>query len=136
MKSGNKGFTLIEVVVASVLVAIGVAGALRAFGALTHAQATLQERDRMQRLAVSKYDELITTGLSNAPSDGDFQDYNESRYKWTVDIEATGTENLQSVKVTVVSTDPSDANQASVDGLVFTPPPPSGTGTGTTGGGA
>jgi Tfp pilus assembly protein PilV len=117
---------MIEALVASVLVAVGVTGALRGFGAITHAQAVLQERDRMQRLAVSKYDEIVVTGLANADTSGDFQDYNEPRYKWDADIQTTTTQDLQSLKVTVTATDSADSNQASVTGLVFTPQPATG----------
>ena len=107
--------------VASVLVAIGISSAVRGFAALTKAQSTMQERDRMQRLAVSKYDELLAQGINNASTSGDFQEYNDDRYKWVADIENTTTTNLQSVKVTVSAVDPTDTNQASIDGLVFSP---------------
>lgn len=133
MKSGNRGFTLIEAMVASVLVVIGVVGALQGIAALTHSQAFLQEEERMQRLAVSKYDELVSAGLSNAATSGDFQDYNESRYKWEADIESTGTDNLQSLRVVVTPTN-GERNQATVQGLVFTAPQ-GGSGTTATAGG-
>lgn len=112
-----------EAMVASVLVIIGVVGAIQGFGGLTRAQSGLQERERMQRLAVSKYDEIIATGIGNAPTSGDFQDYNESRYKWEAEIQATGTENLQTVRVVVTPTT-TDRPQASVQGLLFVPPQP------------
>ena len=48
MKSArSNGFTLIEAMVSAALVAIGVASAMGAFGALTKAQSQIQERDRM-----------------------------------------------------------------------------------------
>jgi prepilin-type N-terminal cleavage/methylation domain-containing protein len=131
MKSANRGFTLIEAMVASVLVAVGVASAIQGYSALTRAQSQVQERDRMQRLAVSKYDEILATGISNAAASGDFQDYSETRYKWASDIANTTTTGLQSIKITVTAVDPSDATQVSVDGLAYDPT----TTTGTTGAG-
>ena len=119
--AANRGFSLIEAMVASVLVAVGVTSAIRGYAALTKAQAELQERDRMQRLAISKYDELIATGINNAATSGDFQDYNESRYKWDLDIETTATTGLDSVQLTVSAVDVTDKNQSQVTGLVYVP---------------
>jgi len=122
MKSArNRGFSLIEAMVASVLVAIGVSSTLRGYAALTHAQGELQERDRMQRLAISKYDELIATGINNAATSGDFQDYNESRYKWDLDVETTATTGLDSVQLTVTAIDTNDKNQVQLNGLAYVP---------------
>jgi len=122
MKSArNRGFTLIEAMVSAALVAVGVASAMGAYGALTKAQSQIQERDRMQRLAISKYDELIASGLSNAASSGDFQAYNDNRYKWTADIANTGTTGLQSLTLTVTSNQPNDNTQVSVEGMLFDP---------------
>ena len=135
MKSArSRGFTLIEAMVSASLVAIGVASAMAAYGALTKAQTQVQERDRMQRLAVSKYDELVAEGINNAASNGDFQDYNEDRYKWQTDIANTATTGLQSLTVTVTAADPKDPTQVSVEGLLYSPTT-STTATGTTGGG-
>lgn len=117
--------------VASVLVVIGIVGSIQGLSALTRGQTYLQEQERMQRLAVSKYDEMIATGLTNAATSGDFQDYSEPRYRWEADIRDTGTENLQSLRVTVTPAIRSN-NQASVEGLVFTAP--AATDAGTTGG--
>lgn len=134
MKSArSNGFTLIEAMVSAALVAIGVASAMGAFGALTKAQSQIQERDRMQRLAVSKYDELVAGGLSNAASSGDFQAYNDDRYKWTANIANTLTTGLQSLTLTVTSNTPNDNTQVSVEGLLYDPSTTTTGGTGTTG---
>ncbi len=134
MKSArNKGFTLIEAMVSAALVAVGVASALGAYGALTKAQSQIQERDRMQRLAISKYDELAASGLSNAASSGDFQDYSDSRYKWTAGIANTATSGLQSLTLTVTSNLPNDSTHVSVEGLLYDPTTTA-SGTGATGG--
>jgi prepilin-type N-terminal cleavage/methylation domain len=135
MKSArNKGFTLIEAMVSAALVAIGVASAMGAYGALTKAQSQIQERDRMQRLAISKYDELIAGGLGNAASSGDFQDYNDGRYKWSADIANTATTGLQSLTLTVTSNLPNDSTQVSIEGLLYNPTTTATGGTGAAGG--
>ena len=112
---------MIEVMVASVLVAVGVTGALRGYAALTRAQAMLQKRDRMQRLGVSKYDEIIATGINNSATSGDFTDYSETRYKWNLDVETTSTTGLSSVQLTITAVDPNDTNQVEINGLVYAP---------------
>jgi prepilin-type N-terminal cleavage/methylation domain-containing protein len=116
----SKGFSLIEAMVASVLVAVGVSSVLHGYASLSRAQSQLQERDRMQRLAVSKYDELLATGITNVATSGDFQDYNETRYKWTLDSETTATTGLSTVQITVDAVDPNDTNQVQVNGLLYT----------------
>lgn len=120
--------------VSASLVAVGVASAMGAYGALTKAQSQIQERDRMQRLAISKYDELVAEGINNAASNGDFQDYNDERYKWQSDIATTTTTGLQSLTITVTATNPNDNTQVSVAGLLYDPTTSTaGGGTGTTG---
>ena len=120
MKSArNNGFTLIEAMVSAALLAIGIASAMGGYGALTKAQTQLQERDRMQRLAISKYDELVAQDINNAPSNGDFQDYNEDRYKWTADTQTTATTGLMLFRVTVTPVNASDNNQATAEGLIY-----------------
>src|SRR5262249_49555138 len=100
--------------------AIGITSAIKGISAITRAQSTVQEHDRMQRLAISKYDELLASGVNNSATSGDFQDYNEDRYKWSADVENTTTTGLQTGKITVTAVDPTDNNQVSIDGLLYT----------------
>ena len=123
-RNSNKGFSLIEAMVACTLVAVGITSAIRGYSALTRSQATIQERERMQRLAVSKYDEILATGLDTSATSGDFQDYNDPRYKWTLTVETTTTTGLDTVKIVVAAVDTNDTNQVEVSGMVFTPEPP------------
>lgn len=122
-RANRRGFTLIEAVVSLALVAIGVVGAMRALGGLTQSDRELRDRERMQRLAIQKYDELLGTGaLSNASQSGDFQDRNVANYTWKAEVIPSGVDNLDQIRVTV--TDPDDVKQrtAEVDGLRYTPP--------------
>lgn len=114
-----------------VLVAIGVAGTLSGIASMSKAQSRIQEQDRMQRLAMSKYDEVVAGGIDNADTKGDFTDYGDERYRWTSEIGTTSVQDLSSLKITVSASDPQDATEVSVEGLVFVPPastqPPGGT---------
>lgn len=121
MKSVRSAFTLIEAMVAAALIALSVTGTLGAYGALTRAQGHLQEKERMQRLAIAKYDQLVVEGIDAAAPSGDFADWNESRYEWRADVLATGVDGLDSVRITVQSR---TGNETVVQGLVYTPLPP------------
>jgi prepilin-type N-terminal cleavage/methylation domain-containing protein len=123
MRSGNKGFSLIEALVSVTLVAVGVVGAIGGLGSLARAQADLQERERMFRLARAKYDEIVATGISYAPTTGDFEDWNEDRYSWEMETEVTGVENLDAVRL-VVTKESGSFTEVMVEGLVYTAPPP------------
>lgn len=112
---------MIEALVSAAMVAIGIASAVGATGSLARGQVRLQGKERMQRLAIAKYDELRATGPSNSAGSGDFGEWNESRYEWTADIQTTATTGLDSLRVTVTS---QVGEQAAVQGLFFTPPEP------------
>src|SRR5205085_3766360 len=96
-----------------------VTAALRGYAALTHTQAILQERDRMQRLAVSKYDELTAQDITVAPNNGDFSDYGDTRYKWELALGTTDTTGLDTVQLTVTAVDATDTNQVQLNGLAY-----------------
>jgi Tfp pilus assembly protein PilV len=116
------GFTLVEALVAVVLVAVGIVASLGAMGALSAAQSRSFERERIERLAVQKYDELVATGdYVAAGLSGDFTEWNQPGYVWDATVVPTGFENLEALEVTVRrATDEGPIGRAS--GLVFQPP--------------
>ncbi len=117
------GFTLIEALVSVVLVAVGVVGAMNALGQMTKADTQLRDRERVQRLAIQKYDELVGTGaLTNASQSGDFKDRNIETYTWKADVIPSGTTNLDQIRVTVSDPDDPKGPSAEFDGLRYNPP--------------
>ncbi len=70
----RRGFTLLEVLVATTVMALAVAGLVTALSASTRSAARLTERDRAAMLAKQKMDELLlTTKLPKlAPFEGRF----------------------------------------------------------------
>jgi len=121
--SQNRGFTLIEVVVSVTLVAIGIVSAMRAISTLTESDIMLRSRERMQRLAIQKYDELIATGvLTNASQNGDFTDWNNSQYVWKAEVVPSGVTDLDEIKVTVTENNNPNGPSVEVDGLRYDPP--------------
>lgn len=118
----RKGFTLVEALVAITLTAIGVAAALQGIAALSKGQSLMMEKERMQRLAVQKLEELVATGDLNNVG-GTFEEQNETRYVWEAQINTTGIENLSEVVVTVSKTDAGDeSRQETVATLAYEEP--------------
>lgn len=122
----RRGFSIIEAIVAVALLGIGVASALGALGHLIQAETSSMERTRMVELAVEKMHELRATGdYTLAPLDGDFQDYGESLYSWTAELQPTGVENLDQFTVTVTRQESSGASET-LNTLIFHAPVASG----------
>jgi len=123
-KRNRRGFTLIEVAVATAILAIGVAMGMGALSAMTTTESRVRQVEKMNMLAVQKLHEVLAVGsVSTQQTDGTFEDYGESNFKWTMEVAPSGTENLETVRITVettanLSSDPS----AEVSGLVFTSP--------------
>lgn len=119
----QSAFTLIEAVVSIGIVGIGVASAMGGFSALTKTDVSLRDREYQQRLAVQKYDEIISTGaIDTAELNGDFTDRNDNKYEWRAEVTPSGVDNLQVLTVTVKAMNTEEGPQAVVDGLVFQPP--------------
>ncbi len=122
MSRESKGFTLLEVLVAGIIVAVGIAALMSGFGALSQSQRRMVERETVERLAHSKLKELTATREYETVTEGDFSLEGLEDYTWQVTVEESGIENVQYllVSVTYGSTD----RQATAETLVFTPPAP------------
>ena len=116
-----KGFTLVELLVAVVLTAVGIVAMIGALSGMTRAQTAVNERDTVFQLAQEKYDEVIATGAYETETGGEFEGEHAGRYSWTLEVLDTGTESLQSVRLTVAPTN-GTGRQAMVEGLIMTPP--------------
>lgn len=125
MNSGSRrrGFTLIEVMVAVALISLGITVGLGAIAAMGRTEGLVLERERMQRLAVGKLDELIATGDYETVAQGDFQEQGEPGYEWSIETEPSGIENLDAVTVTVQPAGQGRAdNEIRVRSLAYRPP--------------
>jgi len=121
-------FTLIEAVVATALLGIGVSAAVGALAQLTRAEATLNDRVALHRLAQERLDEFLATSDSDATNlDGGFEDRGRPTWSWSAEVVPTGVENLEEVTVTAT-----DAFGATVTARTarYRPPTTSNTGTG------
>ncbi len=98
----RRGFTIMEALVSSALIAIGVVAVLQALMGIARNDNQQMESERMQRLAAQKLDELVATGqLVNGEIEGDFADENEPNYTWVASVGATGISNLNSLTIKV-----------------------------------
>jgi len=122
LSRGSRGFTLIEVLAAVVIVGIGIAAVMGGFGALSQAQRRIIERETIERLAQSKLKEIAATREYDSVTEGDFSGEGLPDYSWTAATQESGVENLQHLSVTVELNN-SDLT-ASAETLVFTPPAP------------
>jgi prepilin-type N-terminal cleavage/methylation domain-containing protein len=132
-RATTAAFTLIEVLVTVLLVAIvlvGVMGGIRALGA---ADAKARDADLLQRLAARKWEELGTVDdPATAEDRGDFDDAGHPEIEWTLTVEPSAVENVDTVTVTARHT--SSGAEQSLTGMVFVRPVAGGaTGDGNTG---
>ncbi|HWA83951.1 MAG TPA: prepilin-type N-terminal cleavage/methylation domain-containing protein [Fimbriimonadaceae bacterium] len=132
-----RGYTLIEAMVSTVLVTVGLIAMIGAFSNLTRNQNIVVQGERMQRLAIDKYQELVATeALQTQALNGDFSDRGEDNYLWEASVGETGTQNLTALTVTVTLRDSTDDKEkAVVNGVVYQQPQTTTGNGGTAGGG-
>ena len=118
----KRGFTLIEVLVAIILLGTGVASVSLALGNVARNAARIEESATLNRLAARKLDELVATGEAiNGNASGTFQDEGFPDVNWSVTSEPTGVENLNTITITV-SKEANSENGKQISTLVFVPP--------------
>jgi type II secretory pathway pseudopilin PulG len=125
-RHGRRGFTLVEALVAGMILALGVAvigtSVSRAYGSLSDA--------RDERRAAMLLDELLTKIdligpariASEGPRQGQFDDADE-RFSWSIDIQSRPQGHLYEVTVTLSW--PSDGRHKSVRIQTYLNDPPS-----------
>lgn len=78
---GHGGFTLVEVVVALLVLELGVLGVL---GTLVVASETLRRAERLER-ATSRVEAVVDSLAAGSPADTVTQTFDDVRISWTVD---------------------------------------------------
>ncbi|MBI3948224.1 MAG: prepilin-type N-terminal cleavage/methylation domain-containing protein [Armatimonadetes bacterium] len=97
----ERGFTLVEMVVATAVLAIGVAGAVATFGVIARASGTAAEYELAALLAERRMAEIEAEGIAAAVSDtGDFgEEHPECR--WEQEVLDTETQGVLELRLTV-----------------------------------
>jgi type II secretion system protein I len=103
LAKSKAGFTLVEMIVATVILAVGIVGAAAAFNSATRASAMASEIQIATMLAQQQLSQTETQAqgnLTGGDTEGDFgADY--PGYHWKQSISATDYTNLFQVSVTV-----------------------------------
>jgi type II secretion system protein I len=101
LKKSRSAFTLIEVLVATVIVAIAIVGVLGGISSITSTKSSALDAAFLQRLANEKLNDLrMLQDPTTAGSTGDFSDRGYPDITWSSDVETTSTTNLDQVSVT------------------------------------
>jgi len=117
----TKGFTIVEVVVATVLIVVGITALMRGLGAVDKATAALLEKDKVSRLAQQKLDEVIATEEYKTATQGSF-DSPDEKYSWTLENVATGVESLVGLRLTVTDSTRANGRTGVAETLKYEPP--------------
>jgi len=95
------GFTLVEVMIAALLVAVAVTGVMGGIAAITRADSRAKDAALMQRLAAEKVDDIrLLADPSEAGSQGDFGDRGYPDVTWSASVTSTTITNLDQVTIT------------------------------------
>lgn len=113
---------MVEALASVILIGVGIAAALGGISAITKSESDGQDRERLERLAMQKYDELVATGNMTSAQSGDFTDRNVSDVTWQSQVSASGVDNLNHVSVTVQRSNDSKSPVAVFDGLIYVQP--------------
>jgi prepilin-type N-terminal cleavage/methylation domain-containing protein len=118
----NFGMSLLEVLVATTLLGVGVVATFECLGAISGSQQRAVDSEEMQRLTLAKYDDLIVRQTLTAGSaDGDFADLGEQRFIWHAEREAAGVGNLDVLKVEVGPIGDNYRRAEKIQGLICRP---------------
>ena len=118
------GFTVMEALAAAVLVGVGVTAAMGAIGSMSQTEIRMRESEKLGRLAHMKLDEVMALGdATNTDTEGNFEEYGEPNYEFTVDVQPSGVDSLDTILVTAKKSNGDTTSQEGrATGLLFTPP--------------
>jgi len=126
--AGRRGFTMVEVLVSMVLMAVILPVAMQGISLALHTAAVARQRSLAASLAGTQMADLITDNVWDQPSmQGDFPD--EPDYRWTAELTEWSGTTVQQLEVDVVWVSRSRERSVTLETLVYTG---SGTGAGTT----
>lgn len=117
----DRGFTLIEVLVATVLLGIAISTLIGGLAQFTNLYRMSLEREGMVRIADEKLDELIGTGEWESVTEGSFVGDRYADYTWSLETETTTIEGLELVRLTVTKGGDGREDTQTAETLVYRP---------------
>lgn len=99
----HRAFSLVEVLVATILVAVGVSALIGALTAFTRTEFQLKDRDLQSRITHEKLDELIATGDYESQTSGGFDQPELQDFTWRIEELPTDIAGATDVRITVSS---------------------------------
>lgn len=132
-----RGFTVVEVMVASLLMVTAVVVVLGGVRAIQRANVHAANMSLLQRLASEKLEDAVASGdVTTYGSQGDFSDRGYSDATWTLNIQNSSATNVEEMTVTATrGKDTQTLNQYVYIQPSTTTTGTTGTGTGAAGGG-
>lgn len=117
----STGFTLVEVMVAAVLIAIAVAGAMAGIGAISRAQSRQEDAVLLQRLAEEKVNDVeLLQDPTDIGAQGDFADRGYPDITWSANVITSSITNVD--QLTIVATRGREAQSLTTQ--IYVPPAP------------
>ena len=96
------GFTLLEVMVALVIISLALAGVAGSMGQMIDTANTMRDRTYASWIAQNKITEMrLSSALPEVGESSGEEDYANTTWAWTADVSETGIENLMKVDVAV-----------------------------------
>ena len=96
------GFTLLEVMVALVIISLALAGVAGSMGQMIDTANTMRDRTYASWIAQNKITELrLSAALPEVGESGGEEDYANTTWAWSAEVSETGIENLMKVDVSV-----------------------------------
>ena len=102
VRARYRGFTLLEVMVALVIVSLALAGVAASMGQMIDTANTMRDRTFASWIAQNKIAEFRLSGTMPEVGESSGEvDYANTVWAWTANVSETGVENLMKVDVTV-----------------------------------
>ncbi len=118
-KGSNRGFTLIEVIISTLLISVGVVATISTFGSISATANRLNRSETAQKLAREQLNEIVgTQSYTQSNLSGEWSD---NDYAWSAAVNPTGVENLQTITVTITKKGKSQA-ETTATAYIYVPP--------------
>lgn len=122
------GFTLLEVIVALAVVALGLIAAFNGVIQITSGASYMRERTLSNWVAMNELSRIRLSGVMPdvSETDGDVE-FANSTYRWRATVSETGVENLRRIDIEVAYVDSADNVIGRATGFIAPRPPTAGT---------